>query len=64
MASAIVASRSPSCRVMTIERGTGLNGSYPVLPSPMPDHAATEAELRGSGIAFTSLRNESGRPQP
>lgn len=33
-------------------------GSNPASPfPPMPDHAATEAALRESGVAFTSLRN-------
>lgn len=33
-------------------------GSNPAsLFAPMPDHAATEAALRNSGVAFTSLRN-------
>jgi uncharacterized protein YbjT (DUF2867 family) len=33
-------------------------GSNPSSPfPPMPDHAATEAVLRESGVAFTSLRN-------
>lgn len=33
----------------------GVNPSSPF--PPMPDHAATEALLRASGVAFTSLRN-------
>src|ERR1019366_1309994 len=33
----------------------GANPSSPF--PPMPDHAATEAALRESGVAFTSLRN-------
>lgn len=33
-------------------------GSDPSSPfAPMPDHAATEAALRNSGVAFTALRN-------
>jgi uncharacterized protein YbjT (DUF2867 family) len=33
-------------------------GSNPASPfAPMPDHAATEAALRDSGVAFTALRN-------
>lgn len=33
-------------------------GSNPSSPfPPMPDHAATEAALRDSGVAFTALRN-------
>lgn len=33
-------------------------GANPASPfPPMPDHAATEALLRGSGVAFTALRN-------
>jgi NAD(P)H dehydrogenase (quinone) len=33
-------------------------GSNPASPfAPMPDHAATEAVLQASGVAFTSLRN-------
>ena len=33
-------------------------GANPASPfHPMPDHAATEALLRGSGVAFTALRN-------
>ncbi len=33
-------------------------GANPASPfPPMPDHAATEAKLRESGVAFTALRN-------
>ena len=37
---------------------TSRMGADPTSPyAPMPDHAATEAILRDSGVAFTSLRN-------
>ncbi|WP_050800311.1 NAD(P)H-binding protein [Streptomyces himastatinicus] len=33
-------------------------GAHPASPfGPMPDHAATEAALRASGVPFTALRN-------
>src|SRR4051794_39557802 len=37
---------------------TSRMGTDPTSPyAPMPDHAATEAILRDSGVAFTALRN-------
>jgi len=39
--------------VYTSHMGAGPASPFP----PMPDHAATEELLRGSGVAFTALRN-------
>jgi NAD(P)H dehydrogenase (quinone) len=37
----------------TSHRGSSATSAF----APMPDHAAAEAELQASGVAFTSLRN-------
>ncbi|MEU7837292.1 NAD(P)H-binding protein [Nonomuraea sp. NPDC049129] len=52
---AITAARGSGARRILYTSHMGANPSS--LFAPMPDHAATEAALRESGVAWTSLRN-------
>ncbi|MDN3352426.1 NAD(P)H-binding protein [Actinomadura sp. DC4] len=52
---AIEAAKAVGARRILYTGHMGANPSSPFLP--MPDHAATEAALRESGVAWTSLRN-------
>jgi uncharacterized protein YbjT (DUF2867 family) len=52
---AIEAAKAAGARRILYTSHVGANPSSPFLP--MPDHAATEAALRESGVAYTSLRN-------
>ncbi|MEV6979743.1 SDR family oxidoreductase [Sphaerisporangium sp. NPDC051017] len=52
---AIEAAREAGARRVLYTSHMGANPSSPF--PPMPDHAATEAILRESGMAYTSLRN-------
>ncbi len=52
---AIDAARAAGARRILYTSHMGANAASPF--PPMPDHAATEAALQTSGVAFTSLRN-------
>jgi uncharacterized protein YbjT (DUF2867 family) len=52
---AIEAAKAAGARRILYTSHMGANPSSPF--PPMPDHAATEAALRDSGVAFTALRN-------
>ncbi len=52
---AIQAARDVGARRILYTSHMGANPASPF--APMPDHAATEALLQSSGVAFTSLRN-------
>jgi uncharacterized protein YbjT (DUF2867 family) len=52
---AIAAARESGARRVLYTSHMGANPASPF--APMPDHAATEAELRDSGVAYTALRN-------
>ena len=52
---AIDAARAAGVRRIVYTSHMGVNPASPF--APMPDHAATEAMLQDSGLAFTALRN-------
>lgn len=52
---AVQAAREAGAKRVLYTSHMGSSAASPF--APMPDHAATEAALQGSGMAFTSLRN-------
>jgi NAD(P)H dehydrogenase (quinone) len=55
LGTAIGAARAAGVRRIVYTSHMGVNPTSPF--APMPDHAATEAMLQDSGLAFTALRN-------
>lgn len=55
LGTAIDAARAAGVRRIVYTSHMGVNPTSPF--APMPDHAATEAMLQDSGLAFTALRN-------